>query len=306
MKILSYLSLSLLCLLSAVSCIKEDLDACPPEGGSVAVTIRVEKFRTRPPYAPEDLEENVAARIHSLNYMLYANGRLLEQGRLDDMQAAEGNTYVYRHDPLPFGAYRLVFVANVTARMMTGNPDAPENYYIVYQGEGKGDDHLRADLPFEVTCPCSNAFETVLQRVHGVTRFRFEQIPPEITSIEVSLDEVGQRTPLAGEPDLPCTVAKRVALADWASRTDGAFTLGTFSTLPGARTSWRLKLYAGDETVPVYDRMVTDTLRIERNQLLELTTRFKEDDFRGDIDFSVDVDTDWDGSNEGGGEVVIL
>ena len=79
MKILSYLSLSLLCLLSAVSCIKEDLDACPPEGGSVAVTIRVEKFRTRPPYAPEDLEENVAARIHSLNYMLYANGRLLEQ-----------------------------------------------------------------------------------------------------------------------------------------------------------------------------------------------------------------------------------
>ena len=52
--------------------------------------------------------------------------------------------------------------------------------------------------------------------------------------------------------------------------------------------------------------MVTDTLRIERNQLLELTTRFKEDDFRGDIDFSVDVDTDWDGSNEGGGEVVIL
>ena len=67
-----------------------------------------------------------------------------------------------------------------------------------------------------------------------------------------------------------------------------------------------MKLYAGDETVPVYDRMVTDTLRIERNQLLELTTRFKEDDFRGDIDFSVDVDTDWDGSNEGGGEVVIL
>ena len=67
-----------------------------------------------------------------------------------------------------------------------------------------------------------------------------------------------------------------------------------------------MKLYAGDETVPVYDRMVTDTLRIERNQLLELTTRFKEDDFRGDIDFSVEVDTDWDGSNEGGGEVVIL
>ena len=65
------------------------------------------------------------------------------------------------------------------------------------------------------------------------------------------------------------------------------------------KTAWRLKLYSDDGPSPVYDRMVTDTLNIECNQLIELTARFKEGDFRGEIDFSVDVDTTWDGSNEG-------
>lgn len=306
MKILSHISLMLLCLSGAVSCIEEKLDACPPEGGGVAVTLQVEKFQTRPPYAMSDLEADFAARIHSLRYLLYADGRLIEQGSLDDVKAADAETYVFRHDPLPFGPYRLVFVANTAASMMAGNPDAPENYYVIYQGAEKGDDHFRTDLPFEVTCPCSNEFDAVLQRIHGVARFRFERVPAEITAIEVSLDQVGERIPLAGEPDRSCTAEKRVAVADWATRSDGEFTLGTFSTLPGSRSSWRLKLYAEDQDTPVYDRLVTDTLRIERNQLLELTTRFSDEDFRGDIDFSVDVDTTWDGSNEGGGEVSSL
>lgn len=303
---LIYIPVMLLCLASAVSCIEEDLDACPPEGGGVAVTLRAEKFQTRPPYGPDDFERSFGRRVHSLHYLLYADGRLIEQGTLPDVQAAGGETYVFRHDPLPFGTYRVVFVANATAGMMAGNPEVPENYYVIYQGEGKGDDHFRADLPFEVTCPCSNEFEAVLQRIHGVARFRFERVPAEITAIEVSLDQVGERIPLAGEPDRSCTAEKRVAVADWATRSDGEFTLGTFSTMPGSRSSWRLKLYGEDKTVPVYDRLVTDTLRIERNQLLDLTTRFTEDDFRGDIDFSVDVDTTWDGSNEGGGEVAVL
>lgn len=39
--------------------------------------------------------------------------------------------------------------------MMTGTMDAPEARYIVYQGEKNGDDHFRADVPFEVTCPAA-------------------------------------------------------------------------------------------------------------------------------------------------------
>ena len=73
--------------------------------------------------------------------------------------------------------------------------------------------------------------------------------------------------------------------------------------LPGERTSWRLRLY-GEDDAPLYDRVVTDTLRIECNQLIDLTARFEEGDFRGEIEFSVDVDTTWDGANEGGGEII--
>ena len=87
------------------------------------------------------------------------------------------------------------------------------------------------------------------------------------------------------------------------ARAAGSFTLGTFCTLPGERTSWRLRLY-GEDDAPLYDRVVTDTLRIECNQLIDLTARFEEGDFRGEIEFSVDVDTTWDGANEGGGEII--
>ena len=303
MKKLSYIPFAFLCLMSAVSCIEEKLDPCPPQGGNVAVALRVEKFQTRPPYRPSDFEEGFAERIHSLYYLLYADGQLIEHGVADDIQAADGDCYLFRRDALPLGAYRLAFVANVTPRMMTGTTDAPELRYIVYQGETNGDDHFRADLPFEVTCPCRNEFESVLQRVHGVTRFRFENIPAGITSVEVVLDNVGERMPLCGEPDLPCEVSKRVPTVQLMSRAGGTFTLGTFCTLPGVKTSWRLKLY-GDDEAPLYDRVVTDTLRIECNQLIELKARFREDDPAGGIEFSVDVDTMWDGVNEGGGGTI--
>ena len=304
MRNLSYIPFAFLCLLSAASCIEEKLDACPPEGGSVTVALRVEKFRTRPPYRPSDLEPDFAARIHSLDYLLYADGRLIGQGRAEDLGTADGGSYLFRCGTLPFGAYRLAFAANTEPRMMAGENDAPERCYIAYQGEN-GDDHFRADVPFEVTCPCRNEFEAVLGRVHGVTRFRFENMPEEIASVEVSLDQVGERMPLCGDPDRPCEVVRRIPVAGLAARASGSYTLGTFSTLPGVKTAWRLKLYTYDASAPIYDRVVTDTLRIECNQLTELTARFREGDFRGEIDFSVDVDSAWDGSNDGGGDITL-
>lgn len=299
MKNLSYISFALLGLLTAVSCIEEDLDACPPEGGSVTVAVHVEKFMTRPPYGPSDLEERFAQRIHSLRYLLYDDRRLIEQGELEPIRSADDGSYLFRHDPLPFGTYRLALVANAAPDMMSGTTESAEHRFIDYQGPDDGDDHFHACLPFEVTCPCSNEFETVLQRVHGVTRFRFENVPAELSAIEVSLDNVGERIPLSGEPDRACEAVKRVRPADLKARNGGSFTLGTFSTLPGKRSSWRIKLYAQDDATPVYERLVTDTLRIERNQLLDLSVRFNDTQ----IEFWVDVDPSWDGSNDGGGGV---
>ena len=107
MKNLSCIPFAFSCLLLSASCIEEKLDACPPQGGNVAVTLRVERFQTRPPYRPSDLEPEFAERIHSLDYLLYAEGRLIGQGRANDIRAADGNSYLFRLDTLPFGNYRL-------------------------------------------------------------------------------------------------------------------------------------------------------------------------------------------------------
>ena len=81
MKKSPYIPFAFLCLLSATSCIEEKLDPCPPQGGSVTVALRVEKFQARPSYRPSDFEQEFGKRIHSLDYLLYAGGQLAGQGR---------------------------------------------------------------------------------------------------------------------------------------------------------------------------------------------------------------------------------
>jgi lipoprotein len=77
MKKSPYIPFAFLCLLSAMSCIEEKLDPCPPQGGEVTVALRVEKFQARPPYRPSDFEQEFGKRIHSLDYLLYADGQLI-------------------------------------------------------------------------------------------------------------------------------------------------------------------------------------------------------------------------------------
>ena len=83
MKKSPYIPFAFLCLLSATSCIEEKLDPCPPQGGSVTVALRVEKFQARPSYRPSDFEQEFGKRIHSLDYLLYAGGQLVGQGRAE-------------------------------------------------------------------------------------------------------------------------------------------------------------------------------------------------------------------------------
>lgn len=90
MKKSPYIPFAFLCLLSATSCIEEKLDPCPPQGGSVTVALRVEKFQARPSYRPSDFEQEFGKRIHSLDYLLYAGGQLVGQGRADDLHTASG------------------------------------------------------------------------------------------------------------------------------------------------------------------------------------------------------------------------
>lgn len=284
-----------------VGCIKDDLDPCP-DGGSVEVALRVEKFQTRPPYGPDDLEERFIKRILTCDYLLYSDEGLLERGSMSDVKQTVDDAYLFRHDPLPFGNYRLAVVANTADNSLQGDPSSPEACWIAYPESGGDDrDNFLALIPFEVTCPCSNRFEGVLQRVHGVTQFLFEHLPGEVRTIEVGLTNVASRAPLAGEPSDPREAVRRIGVAEMSDPAKGGFVVGTFPTPAGLSTAWHLKLYGDDAEHPIFDGKVTDTLHVRRNRLLVLTARFGAG---GQIDFDVELDRKWDGSVEiGGGDI---
>lgn len=268
--------------------------------------IEAEKFLARPPYDPSELEESFNTRIHGLSYRLYGDdGTLLGRGNLDrEAVATTSSAYILKFDDLPYGSYSMELTANTPEHAVSGNADSPEGQSILYQREGNGDDNFAAAFPFEVRNGEANSFDAVLHRLHGVTKFRFENIPDNISAVEVTLTNVAARSTASGRYDLPIEVVKRMDIENFPSREQAAFAVGTFATVPGTKTSWRLRLYASDTDAPVYDGVAAEGLLIEGNQLLELSTRFPEGG-TGDLEFTVNMNTQWDGSTEGGGTIII-
>lgn len=303
-KYLTYAATVLLAL-CATACIKESLEPCPPEKAEAAVHIRAEKFLARPPYADKDLEENFNTRIHALSYFLYRDGVLVRQGDLDREAASTYSAgYTLRLDGLEEGSYRLGLAANAAGQTLRATAHSPEDLFIPYMKDGNGDDSFAITIPMEVHAGEPNSFDAVLHRLHGVTLMRFENIPEDITAIEVTLSNVASRTSITARPDTPAEVVKRIETREFPDRAQASFAVGTFATVPGTLTSCRLKLYAEDPLVPVYDRVAAQGLTIEGNQLLQLKVRFPEDE-TGELEFSIELDTHWDGSSEGGGTVII-
>lgn len=301
----TYISAALIALLST-ACIRQKEEFCPPEVTQATVRIEAEKFLARPPYDPSEVEESFNTRIHSLSYRLYGeDGNLIRQGKLDQEAAATASSaYTLQLDDLPYDSYSMELVANTPEYAMSGDTDSPGGRSILYQREGNGEDNFAIAFPLEVRNGEDNSFDAVLHRLHGVTKFRFENIPDNISAVEVTLTNVAARSTASGRYDLPIEVTKRMDVKNFPSREQAAFAVGTFATVPGTQTSWRLRLYASDEAAPLYDGIAAEGLLIEGNQLLELGTRFPEGG-TGDLEFTVNMNTQWDGSTEGGGTIII-
>lgn len=273
-------------------CVRETLDPCPE--GQVRIQIYVEKFQADTGNPLDDPEPNFNDRIKNLHYYLYKENTLQEQGVLTDVQNTSDSSYLFQRSGLPFGDYRLLLIGNGGNEIIAGTPDHPDNLWIIYPGVDQTDDYFSASFPFTVDCNCTQHYRTGLMRTHGVIRYSFRDIPANVTAMEMSMSNITTKKQITGDYAETAEVTKRVALDT--RNTDKDIVIGTFPTPGGQHSAYHLKIYTDHSAEPWYDKQVTDTLTVRRNQLLVITTRFTQ----SYPQFEVIVDPKWDGSIPGG------
>lgn len=289
-KVLLFLSI-----LMFAGCISETLDPCPT--GDVKINIYVEKFQAVTHDFRKDMEVSFNTRIKDIHYFLFKDNALLDEGRISDCTPYVASPYTFEREGLEFGDYCLALVSNCSAYV---GGQAPTDLFFTYAGIDNKEDYFAVCFPFRVDCNCQSEYNAFMERVHGVIRYTFSDVPDDISGMDVTMTNLGNKKLIDGDYSGQMEVTKHVPVGQL-TRTDKAdnditVVLGTFPTTSGMRSAYRLKLYRNGELQPSYDETVTDTLTVRRNQFLDIATRFT-----GDIpSFEVRINTAWDGSNSGG------
>lgn len=290
-KLLLFLSVLLF-----AGCIHESLDPCPV--GDVKVNIYVEKFQAVTHNYDTDMEVAFNTRIQDIHYFLFKDNALIEEGRIADCSSYMSPPYTFQRQGLEFGDYCLAIVSNCSAYV---GGSAPADLFFTYAGVDNKEDYFAVCFPFTVDCDCQTEYNAYMERTHGVVRYTFSNVPADISGIEMTMTNVGNKKLIDGDYSGQMEVTKRVPVSAVTravtDNNDITVTLGTFPTTTGMRSAYRLRLYKNGGREPWYDGTVTDTLTVRRNQLLNIATRFTE----GTSPFEVSVNTTWDGSISGGG-----
>lgn len=276
-------------------CIREDLEPCPES--EVRIKLYVEKFQADPDASFASAEPHFNSRIEQLRYYLYKEGKVIEQGQLPDCTACTDSAYVFYRHGLEFGDYKLVVIGNGEGGAFTSDPD---HLVATYPGVEQTKDFFTASLPFTVNCACPLSYQGLLERMHGVVLGSFGQLPPEITGLEIKMANVGTRKPMEGAYEGSGELTKRVDLTAYDSSKEVNVVIGAFPTAGNQPSSYYLSLYKNGADTPAYQFLVTDTLRVIRNQLVEVKMHFHA----MNPSFEVNVDTKWEGSLPVGGIVI--
>lgn len=290
------IALLFISLLLCTGCIRETLEECPV--GGVKIQVYVEKFQTVTHNYRTDMEPSFQTRIKDIHYLLFKENVLIEEGRIDDCSPFSEPFYTFQRGDLEFGEYCLALVSNCKA-FVGGN--TPDDLFLTYAGVDNKEDHFATCFPFTVNCDCQVDYNVYLERTHGVVRFTFSDIPEYMSEIEMTMTNLGNKKAIAGAYSGQTEVTKRIPVGSFfrTENPDNTLTvvMGTFPTATDKRSAYRLRLYKNGEEDPWYNETVTDTLNVRRNQLLDISTRFKG----GIPSFQVLIDTAWDGSIQGGG-----
>lgn len=285
----------LLALFTLAGCIKEDLDPCPV--GNVKINVYAEKFQNPSEEPMASTESDFKGRISHLRYFLYKGKELKEEGIVTDFSRVNGAFYTFDRFGLDFGDYTLVLVGNSTQTALSGNPSKMDNLLITYPGPDLTKDYFSAVFPFTVDCDCTTEFNVGMSRMHGVVRYIFENMPEDVTAIEVTMKNVGVKKWIHGDyaektdivkTYVPATLQSRAAKQQWV--------MGTFPTAAGEKSVYSVKVYRQHSSLPFYEGVVSEQLEVKRNQLLDIKAVFND----GTLRFDISIDHTWDGTSDGG------
>lgn len=277
-----------------VSCIKEDLDPCPL--GKVKINVYAEKFQNPSENALDNVEEKIKDRIQHLRYYLYHEGKIKQKGIVSDWSAVGGAFYTLTWEGLGWGDYELVLVGNSTKNALSGDENIADNLVLTYPGSEHTEDYFATVLPFTVNCDCELEFNAALSRVQSVIRYIFKNVPVDLTDIEVKMSRLTTQKYITGNYEGEGSAFKKYTLLPTRAEANTIFTIGAFPTHTDTRAALNMKLFRNHEMNPYYDQIVTDTLKVKRNQLLDIITTFSD----GKLNFEIRMDSSWDGFNPGG------
>lgn len=288
---------------TSTSCIRDGLIECP---GNVRLLFYAEQFQNSsndPLAATESVFTN---RVKHLRYYLYCEGELYDQGILEKLPESTAPDYIYAMEKADYGNYEMVVIANCSKTALTGNPANPANLVLTFPGCADTEDYFTAVYPFTVNSDELVTHTVGLLRTQGLIIYRFVNMPAEISDVDILIENVSNQKWIKGDymqtgsansryAIVPLTQSPRKRINSLAG--EERYVMGTFPTLTNEKATYHLGLYRNGEPEPFRRQMITDTLTVRRNQLLEVIATFDTD---YNVDFEINLNPDWDGSTIGG------
>ena len=274
------------------SCIKDGVNECPE--GNVKIHFYAERFQneSQDPLADKELVFN--ERIDHLHYYLYKNGSLLREATIDNTSQLNSGCYSLDLAQLEYGNYQLVTIANCRKNSLTGNPADPSNLVLVYPGSADTEDFFTSVLKFNVSSEETKEYEAGLSRVHGVIRYKFENMPENADRVEIIMENMSGEKWITGEYKKACnTTHLFYKLRNAKEDNENGYVIGTFPTLDNDYATYYLNIYKEGENEPSFREMISNKITITRNQLVEIKTTFAN----GSFSFEINLDSKWDGSS---------
>lgn len=275
-------------------CVKDGMEKCPE--GNARIQLYVERFRNSSQNPLDDVEEDFNSRVEHLRYYLYRDGVLADQGMVDRFTRAGNDSYPMNFTGLEYGDYKLIVVANCTKTALSGDASIADNLLLSYPGCIDTEDFFTAVYPFSVNSNETTEHKVGLLRTHGVIRYTFKNLPSDVTDIEVVMKNVSQDKWVTGNYENSCEASNRYTIPLSKQSPTDDYIIGTFPTLDGDRSAYYLNLYRERSAEPYVQHMISDTLTVVRNQLLDIAVTFND----GGLSFDINLNSDWDGSSSGG------